>query len=256
MPTMTNEKPIRRRRLWLLILIPLAGLLVLFLAQDALGLPRLVNTAPRTAKVLEWLRGRGERDIGLVQAQQYCGEAPFMMPTEGLIGFIWDDSFYPGHRHQGLDIFGGAESGATPVYAAYPGYLTREDGWKSSLIIRVPEDPLLPERQIWTYYTHMADARGEVSYIDPAFPPGTEEVYVPAGTLLGYQGNYSGDPANPVGIHLHFSIVLDDGRGKYLNELEIGNTLDPSPYFGLRLNANENREVVPICPEAQRTPAP
>jgi hypothetical protein len=251
-----GNSPDRRPRYWLLLLIPLAGLLVLFLARGSLGLPRLVNTAPRTAQVLEWLRGRGSREVGLVQARQYCGEAPFLMPTEGLIGFIWDDSFYPGHRHQGLDIFGGADSGVTPVYAAFDGYLTREDTWKSSLIIRLPQDPLEPTRQIWTYYTHMADAQGEVSYIVPEFPPGTDEVFVPAGTLLGYQGNYSGDPDNPVGVHLHFSIVLDDGQGDYLNELEIANTLDPSPYLGLLLNANSNRETVPICPEGQRTPAP
>ncbi len=48
------------------------------------------------------------------------------------------------------------------------------------------------------------------------------------GDLLGYQGNYSGNPGNPTGVHLHFSIVRDDGSGKYLNELEFANTLDPS----------------------------
>jgi hypothetical protein len=65
--------------------------------------------------------------------------------------------------------------------------------------------------------------------------------------LLGYQGDYSGDPNNPVGIHLHFSIVEDDGTGGFKNELEIVNTLDPSPYLGLALNANENRDRVPLC---------
>lgn len=55
-----------------------------------------------------------------------------------------------------------------------------------------------------------------------------------AGTLLGYQGNYSGDPANPVGIHLHFSIVKDDGQGKFMNETRMENTLDPSPYLGVK----------------------
>jgi len=38
-------------------------------------------------------------------------------------------------------------------------------------------------------------------------------------------------------VHLHFSIVLDDGQGRFLNELDINNTLDPSPYLGLQLNA-------------------
>jgi hypothetical protein len=107
------------------------------------------------------------------------------------------------------------------------------------VIVRVPEDPLQPGRQIWTYYTHMANPDG-ASYIAEDFPPGTEEVFVEAGTLLGYQGNYSGTPGNPTGVHLHFSVVLDDGQGGFRNELEIRNTLDPSPYLGLPLNAKES----------------
>jgi murein DD-endopeptidase MepM/ murein hydrolase activator NlpD len=163
-----------------------------------------------------------------------------------MIGFIWDDSFRPGHRHTGIDIFGGEGVGETPVYAAYDGYLTRLDEWKSSLIIRIPEDPLQPDRQIWTYYTHLADPQGN-SLIDAAFPPGTMEVFVPAGTLLGTQGNFSGTPGSPTGIHLHFSVVLDDGEGQFLNELAIRNTLDPSPYFNLALNKNDNLDAIPGC---------
>lgn len=244
------------RRLLLLLSIPVMGLVMFLLARSAAGLPRVVDTAPRTAQVLEWLRGGGDRQGWRVVALERCGEAPFFMPSNGFIGFLWDDSFYPGHRHQGLDIFGGEENGQAPVYAAFDGYLTRLETWKSSLIIRIPDDPLLPRRQIWMYYTHMANERGEVSYILPDFPAGTNEVFVAAGTLLGYQGNYSGDPNNPVGVHLHFSIVMDDGDGKFLNELEIKNTLDPSPYFGLALNANNNPDAVPVCPEALRTPQP
>jgi murein DD-endopeptidase MepM/ murein hydrolase activator NlpD len=159
---------------------------------------------------------------------------------------LWGDSFRIGHHHQGIDVFGGEEVGLTPVYAAYPGYLTRQADWKSTVIIRVPDDPLQPGRQIWVYYTHLAGPDGE-SYIAPDFPPGTSEVYVEAGSLLGYQGNYSGTPNNPVGVHLHFSIVKDDGQGFYLNELEIGNTLDPSLYLGLSLNASQNLDQVPVC---------
>jgi hypothetical protein len=175
-----------------------------------------------------------------------CGEAPFLFPTDGMVGFLWDDSFRPGHRHQGLDIFGAEGIGVTPVVAAYPGYLTRLPDWKSSVIVRIPSDPLKPGRQIWTYYTHMATEDGQ-SYISDEFPPGTYDKLIEAGTLLGYQGNYSGDPNNPTGIHLHFSIVKDDGLGNFRNELEINNTYDPSPYLGLRVNANENTDTVPVC---------
>ena len=71
------------------------------------------------------------------------------------------------------------------------------------------------------------------------FRPARLEKFVKAGTLLGYQGNFSGNVGRPVGVHLHFSIVLDNGQGGYLNELEIANTLDPSPYLGRYLNAND-----------------
>ena len=115
------------------------------------------------------------------------------------------------------------------------------------MIIRLPEDPLQPGRQIWTYYTHLADAEGK-SLIASDFPPGTDEVFIKAGTLLGHQGNFSGTPGSPVGVHLHFSIVLDDGHGQFLNELDIKNTLDPSPYLGINLNAHQNTDEIPLCP--------
>jgi hypothetical protein len=85
----------------------------------------------------------------------------------------------------------------------------------------------------------MADPKGN-AFISADFLPGTTEQYVEAGTLLGYQGNYSGDPGHPIGMHLHFSIVKDDGRGRFLNELKIENTLDPSPYLGLKGNVNDD----------------
>jgi peptidoglycan LD-endopeptidase LytH len=202
----------------------------------------------RSTSVLRWLRNSENFPEWALKAGERCGDAPFLLPTYGLAGFLWDDSFRPGHRHSGIDIFGGGGLGEIPVVAAYSGYLTRQIDWKSSLIIRIPADPLHPGRQIWTYYTHMADDQGN-SFIVPDFPPGSYEVYVEAGTLLGYQGNYSGNPGNPTGIHLHFSVVRDDGRGRFKNELEIENTYDPSPYFGLPLNGKTNPGVIPVCNE-------
>jgi len=196
---------------------------------------------------MEWIRHAEDHPEWAVQAGDRCSDAPFSMPTSGYIGFLWDDSFRPGHRHSGLDIFGGTDNGITPIYAAYDGYLTRQSDWKSTVIIRIPSDPLQPDRQIWTYYTHMADEQGN-DFISEDFPPGTSEVFVKAGTLLGYQGNYSGTPGNPTGVHLHFSIVEDDGDGQFLNETIIENTLDPSPYFNIILNANLSPPEIPICP--------
>jgi len=132
-----------------------------------------------------------------------CGDAPMLLPTTGYIGFDWGDSFRPGHRHSGLDIFGpDGQNGVTPIVAAYDGYLTREAGWKSTVIIRHPDFPALPTagirsgEQIWTYYTHMASRDGTESYIATDFPPDTHEHFVAAGTLLGYQGNWGGARGN------------------------------------------------------------
>lgn len=227
----------------LLLFILLVGLIVIgYQAYRWIASP-----GRRAQQVFSWLRNPASHPEWVITRGEQCGDAPFLMPTDGLVGFIWGDSFRPGHSHQGLDIFGGGELNETPVIAAYPGYLTRLADWKSTVIIRIPEDPLHPERQIWAYYTHLADKDGS-SYINPRFPPGTFEEFVEAGTLLGYQGNYSGDPNNPVGIHLHFSIVKDDGQGNFLNELEIQNTIDPSPYLGLPVNSSINQNEIPVCP--------
>jgi murein DD-endopeptidase MepM/ murein hydrolase activator NlpD len=230
------------------LLLCAVGLLVLagyFLLQNFFHPVRYLKT-------IEWLRNPESHPDWAMAAGTTCADAPFRMPTEGMIGFLWGDHFRIGHTHQGIDIFGGKQPGVTPVYAAFDGYLSRARDWKSSLIIRVPQDPLQPGRQIWTYYTHLADKDG-TSFISKQFPPGSAEVQVTAGTLLGYQGNFSGTANNPVGVHLHFSIVKDDGSGKYLNELEYDNTLDPSPYLGLVLNAKTNRDTIPLCPPS---PAP
>ena len=200
----------------------------------------------RVNKFREWMKNPASHPDWKLAAGSQCGSAPFLFPTDGMAGFLWGDLMGKLHKHQGIDIFAGTDVDITQVVSAYPGYLTRLPDWKSSVIVRVPSDPLNPGAQIWLYYTHMADNEGN-SFIAGEFPAGTSEKYIEAGALLGYQGNYSGDPGNPVGVHLHFSIVKDDGNGKFLNELDINNTLDPSPYLGLPLNAYENPNTVPMC---------
>jgi murein DD-endopeptidase MepM/ murein hydrolase activator NlpD len=225
---------------------------VLFVAIITIAGMTLYLYKPNATRLMSfrsWIQNPASHTDWKLAAGSQCGSAPFLFPTDGFVGFLWGDSFRPGHLHQGIDIFAGTDIGITPVIAAYPGYLRRLPDWKSSVIIRVPSDPLNPNQQIWLYYTHMADKNGN-SFISDQFPAGTTEKYLEAGTILGYQGNYSGDPNNPVGVHLHFSIVKADGNGTFENELEIKNTLDPSPYLGLPLNANENPDQIPLCHKA------
>ncbi|MCP5098693.1 MAG: DUF3597 domain-containing protein, partial [Chloroflexi bacterium] len=64
----------------------------------------------------------------------------------------------------------------------------------------------------------------------------TTELFVEQGTLLGYTGDYNGNAARGIWVHLHFSIIKDDGNGRYTNELNFNNSIDPSPYLGMSLN--------------------
>lgn len=229
-----------------LMLILLSALIVVALVVSYFVFLDPSSSRNRTLAVVKFIRNPEQHADWVMPALSQCNDAPFLFPSSGFIGYLWDDTFKPGHRHQGIDIFAGTDVGITPVYAVYDGYLTREDGWVSTVIIRIPSDPLHPSQQIWTYYTHMADAAGN-SFVSAEFPAGTHEIFVKAGTLLGYQGNYSGDPDNPTGVHLHFSVVRDDGNGKYTNELEIANTYDPSAYLGLPLNASDNPRLPILC---------
>ncbi len=231
----------------------LAGLVLAVAGATGVGFlayRRLAPVGGRLTRLSRYWDDPQAHAAWAIQAGTRCGQAPFVMPTSGLVGFYWGDAFQPGLRHQGIDIFGPTGPsglGQTPVVAAYDGYLTRLPTWRSAVIIRIPSDPLRPGRQIWTYYAHMADPDGK-SFISAAYPAGTTEQPVRTGTLLGYQGNYSADPGNPTGMHLHFSIVLDDGRGGFRNELDIGNTLDPSPYLGIEVDASRLGDGPAVCP--------
>src|SRR5262245_30783834 len=101
---------------------------------------------PNAARMLAfrtWINSPALHPDWKLSADSQCGSAPFHFPTDGFVGFLWGDSFRPGHRHQGIDIFAGTEIGVTRVVSAYPGFLTRLPDWKSPVIVRVPEDALL-----------------------------------------------------------------------------------------------------------------
>ena len=134
----------------------------------------------RGDRFYQWMRNPASHPDWKLLAGSQCGSAPFLFPTDGFVGFLWGDSFGIRHTHQGIDIFAGTDVNITKVISAYPGYLTRLPDWKSSVIVRVPSDPLNPGQQIWLYYTHMADQYGN-SFISEEFPAGTSEKYIEAG---------------------------------------------------------------------------
>jgi hypothetical protein len=187
--------------------------------------------------IQDWFR-RPETRPGLTTIlTEPCPGAPFLLPSTGLVGLLYADPAAPYNvrrRHTGIDVFGDGPVGEIPVVAAYEGFLTRKADWRSTVIIR-HDDPLQPGRTIWTYYTHMADRSGQVSFVHRNFPPGTSEQFVTQGQILGYQGEYGG--SQPIGLHVHMSIVKSNANGQFLNEAVLENTLDPSPYFGIDLDA-------------------
>lgn len=221
----------RKRPKWGLALGLIAGLAI------GIWLIRFM-TNPRNGDFITWGSGDSAERNDLVTVQREpCPGAPFILPSDGFIGLLYSDPRGPynaSRRHQGIDIFTDAEPGVQPVYAAYDGYVSRESGWISTVIQRIPDNPLNPGEQIWLYYTHMADEAGN-DFIEPAFGPGAREVFVEQGTLLGYVGNYDGNTPSRIWTHLHFSVVRDDS-GAYLNEYFIDNTYDPSPYLGMQVD--------------------
>lgn len=241
-----------RYRFFKTSIVILVALIALYLVSQSINVIRMLKD-PRSQTFVQWATGDStDREILVTVQRETCPGAPFILPTDGFIGLLYKDPRGPyssRNPHQGIDIFSDTEAGITPVYAAYDGYVTREDGWRSTLIMRVPDDPLQPGRQIWLYYTHMADQQGN-DFIEDAFAPGAREMFVEQGTLLGYTGDYNGNSARSVWVHLHFSVVLDDGNGRYTNELEFNNTLDPSPYLGMSLNYEEATAAVGCSSES------
>lgn len=214
-------------------------LLILFILIAGAGLLVYRSWRSRSnAPIVRWFNDPTSRaELTTVMNHTACPDAPFILPSDGLIGLLWNDPAAPYtvlNTHSGLDIFGDGAPGEVPVYAAYEGYLSRLPEWVSSVIIS-HDDPLQPGRAIWTYYTHMASRDGTQSFVAPRFPAGTAGVWVEQGTLLGYQGEYAGS-TGAIGLHVHFSVVLSESNGAFLNETRIANTLDPSPYLGMPVN--------------------
>jgi hypothetical protein len=228
----------RIRRRW-----PLLVIILIILAIGGYFVLRYFGGGSNSNDVIErWFNDPASRPALTTDMERNtCPDAPFILPSAGLIGLLWEDPARPYstfNPHSGIDIFGDGAPGTVPVYAAYGGDLTRLDDWVASVIIR-HDDPLQPGRAIWTYYTHMATRDGSRSFIVDDFPPGTTNQPVAQGTLLGYQGEYAGVGAGAIGMHVHFSIVQSESDGSFKNEAQSGNTLDPSPYLGMTLNIGD-----------------
>ena len=89
----------------------LSTLFVATLVGGYLIFRNMRSSGARSLQIRSWFRDPEEHIEWQILQGERCGDAPFILPTDGIIGYLWDDSFRPGHRHQGLDIFGGQELG-------------------------------------------------------------------------------------------------------------------------------------------------
>ncbi len=70
------------------------ALVVILAAAGAFAVYRYyLSPSTRTRKVIEFIRNPENSSEPQFEALSRCGDAPFVMPTSGLIGFIWGDSF-------------------------------------------------------------------------------------------------------------------------------------------------------------------
>ena len=227
------------KRSWARIVVGIAAIGIVIAAYVALTVYR-GSRSNSPESLGRWFGDRSNRPA-LITYRDKCPDAPFILPSDGFIGLLYRDTSGPYsilQRHTGIDIFGDGRPGELPVYAAYDGLLTRLDDWRSTVIIQ-HDDPLVEGRKIWTYYTHMASADGSESFVAEDFPPGTFAKPIKQGTLLGFQGDWAGDVAYRVGLHVHFSIVTSEDNGSFKNEAVLANTLDPSPYLGMNVKIDD-----------------
>jgi len=185
--------------------------------------------------------GNGTQPSGLVQyksgdrLQPYCPDAPWQLPTSSALG-MWLDTFQ-------LAFMGEGYENSVPVYTVTDGLLLRRPDWIDAVAIQHDRQG----EKVWSFYGGMASGWGELSFVNAEFPPGSVNVPVKAGQLLGYQGVWSGEQGSPFWVHLHFAVVqaLEDGsfpagtvgsvtEGEFEpHAIERQNVIDPTQYLGL-----------------------
>lgn len=156
-----------------------------------------------------------------------CPGADWQLPSDGSRGVKWNAG--------GLDFFGQGQEGKIPVYAVADGWLTRQTDWVDQVVIQ-HADPLNPGGKIWSSYSGLGAANGTETFIAPDFPPGTENLPVKAGQLLGYQGTWSGKPLWASWVHLHFAVLSAEGA-TVPEPLDQARVQDPQPYLKLALQS-------------------
>ena len=84
-----------RKTLWVgLGIMAVMAVLVFF------GYLKYLSPSSRTRSLLMWLKNPAAHPDWTISAGEHCSDAVLLLPTDGMIGYIWDDSFRLGQRHQ------------------------------------------------------------------------------------------------------------------------------------------------------------
>jgi hypothetical protein len=171
---------------------------------------------------------------GTLSSPVKCPGAHWRLPTQGDIGVKWKDGY--------LDFLGWGNEGEVPVYAVADGLLSRRTDWIDTLVIK-HEDPKNSGEGLWSYYSHMVTSNGKTSYIHPDFPPGSVDIPVHSGQLIGYQSRWGGRPLQATWLHLHFALLKNSELPVSFEEINPERLINPAVYFGINLNTNGNLPV-------------
>ena len=156
---------------------------------------------------------------------------PFAVPTTGTIGS--NISRYNDNtnniRHFGVDIWTNLQNGGAisthkgnPVYSACDGVVESfqpDNGGVTIDCNMISSSFNVPERKVYTYYGHMANAETKEQYVILKYGQNVHR-----GQFIGYQGDLSMFTPGMRNVHLHFSIFTG---GK-----EREGTQDPCKYIG------------------------
>jgi len=163
-----------------------------------------------------------------------CPDAPWRLPTGSNMGMWW--------LNKRLFFMGEGFESDVPVYAVADGLLTRRPEWHGAVAIQ-HDDPLRLGEKVWSFYGGMASGWEDESFVQ--FQPGSEEVSVTQGQLLGYQGRRVEGTEQNIWVHLQFAVVPAEDDGSFpvvmMERLMKGESLpkgmamefplDPSPYL-------------------------
>ena len=157
---------------------------------------------------------------------KFCPGSVWQLPSASSMGVKWQNG--------SLDFSELGTREALGVYAVADGLLTRQADWVDSVAI-LHDDPLQPGSKVWTIYRDMAASDGIASYIDSDFPPGSTNIAVKSGQLIGYQGTWSGKPLWAAWTHVRFSIIKPGPANDLPTDMTKAEILDPTTYLKLAI---------------------